>query len=175
MWTIIIVFILIAIIAAFSVILLKLSSRQRKRERAALMSHFRKFAMRHDLVITDREVLENLAIGLDGERRVLLIVERGSENTYNSTVIDLHEVTAVGKKELWEKMYPNKYALVSDALRLEKIMLELKFEDGRTPLQIFFYDFIADSYYDIGEMKEKANRWETVLSNIVRVPERKRA
>ncbi len=175
MWTIVIVFILIAIIAAFSVILLKLSSRQRKRERAALMSHFRKFAMRHDLVITDREVLENQAIGLDGERRVLLMVQRTDGNTYDSTVIDLHDVISVEKKELLEKMYPNKYALVSDPLRLEKILLELNFEDERTPVQILFYDFIADSYYDISEMKEKANRWKTLLSNIVTVPRRKRA
>ena len=174
MWTITIVFILIAIIAAFSLVLVKLSNRQRKSERAALINHFGKLAVRHDLVITDREVLEDLAIGLDRERRKLLIVKR-EDRKYDSMVIDLREVTAVERKELREHMYPNKYALLTDALRLERILLELKFVDERTAVQILFYDFISDSFYDIAEMKEKAIHWEGLLSDIVTIPHRRRA
>jgi len=175
MWTILVAFILIAIIAAFSVVIVKLNKKDSNKRRTALLNRFRQLVRENDLSITDKEFLGDLVIGLDGSKRKLLIVKRGNNDDHDSVVINLNEITSSAKREVYGRVYPEKYAVLSNVLQLERIVLEIQFEDEREPIQISFYDYIDNSYHDLSERKQKVKRWETLLRNAERVPVRKRA
>ena len=166
MGTILVAFILIAFVAASLVMIVKLNSKDKNRERAELVNRFRKLAAHHNLTILEEEILDDLVIGLDGKERKLLVLKRINKDRYDSLLIDLFEVTASEKREIYGRVYPSKYAVLSDVMQLERVVLELRFEDDREPVEITFYDFIANSYHDIGEMKKKVKRWENLLSRL---------
>ena len=175
MWTILVAFILIAFVVAFSVIIIKLNSKERDKERAELVGRFRQLALRHELSILEEEILHDLAIGLDYEKRKLVMVKRKNRNDYTSIVIDLDDVRSSEKREIFGRVYPEKYAVLKEVMTLEKIVLELQFEDGSEPLQISFYDFIENATHNIDAMKTKAKRWETLLARNKKNQVRKRA
>jgi len=175
MWTILAAFFLIAFFTAFLLLIVRLNNKDKNREHAELVNRFRQLAKDHDLCMIDEEIMDNLAIGLDDEKRKFLVLKRLSRNNYESAVVDLNEVTSSEKREVYGRVYPERYATLKDLMQLEKIVLELEFEDERKPLQISFYDFIENSDHEIGEMKKKARRWETLLFNLKRSQERKRA
>jgi len=175
MMTIIAAIILIAFITAFLFLIMQLKNKDSNREHAELVRRFRKLAGDHDLSIIDEEILDNLAIGLDDEQRKFVVLRRVSRNNYESTVVDLNDVASSKKREVYGRVYPEKYAVLNDVVQLERILLELEFEDQRPPMQITFYDFIANAHQEIGEMKKRVRRWEVLLSNFERSRERKRA
>ena len=175
MMTIIAALIFIAFITAFLFLIMQLKNKDSNREHAQLVNRFRKLAGDHDLSFIDEEIMDNLAIGLDYEQRKLLVLKKINGSNYESTVVDLSEIGSFKKRDIYGRVYPEKYAVLNDVVQLEKIVLELEFEDQREPMHITFYDFIANAYQDIGEMKKRVKRWEALLSNLERGSERKRA
>src|SRR6185503_15826219 len=99
MSTILIAFLLIAIIIIISFVLVLLNNRHGKRKAIEIVNLFNKQGWEMGLSFSKKEVHENFIIGLDDAHKKLLSV-RKTGNKYNSMVIDLQQVKSCSKRKM---------------------------------------------------------------------------
>ena len=141
---------------------------QKRKHMNMMMLHFSEWASKFNMRFSSQEVLKNAVIGLDGVQRKILVLRKTAQQ-YNAIVIDLAGVTSCTVRKQYGTI--NGGALPGIGLEnfLVQIVLHFEFADGRAAEEIPFYDKDMDSSKRTG-MGQKARLWETLLSQLIRVP-----
>lgn len=127
---------------------------------------FRKSASLHSLSLISQEVFHNKIIGLDKDKKKLLIIESNGLE-YESKFIDLTEVKTCRLKRIY-------HAIKADGFRnrklndyLSAVTLEFHFINNKHPFVLDFYKTQSNFIYKTIDLEKKARKWETVVSSII--------
>jgi len=145
-----------------------------KKKIEQLLIFFRRLGSLHNLSFTDPEILRDKIIGLDIRRRKLLIVQ-DNNGKYDSTIIDLYEVSTCKVKKMYSSIDFVSFKKNKIREYLSTIAIEFVFKNGGTPVALVF---CKDMNYPVNEMTEleyKAKNLEMMLSKILSVPKQKSA
>lgn len=131
-----------------------------------MLSFFRKVAFVHKFSFTGQEVLRDMALGLDGPNRKLLIVEEKNKN-YDSHIIDLSEVSTCKVRKVYAAIDINSYKKNRPEEYLKSMALEFEFKTTRSSITAYFYRNESNSIYEIKELETRVRNWETMLSKML--------
>ncbi|MBS1602566.1 MAG: hypothetical protein JST42_07845 [Bacteroidetes bacterium] len=147
-------------------ILVIMHNNQIKSGRNSMLSFFRDIASVNNLSFTGQEVLQAMALGLDGPNRQLVIVEEKNQ-TYDPQIIDLREVTACRIKKVYTAIHSNAYKRSRSEDYLRSIALELDLKGQTSPVVVFFYRNDQNSIHEIRELETRVRNWEKMLSKML--------
>jgi len=137
-----------------------------------MLSFFKSAGAVHDLSFTGQEILGDKAIGMDGpKRKVLIVEERNGE--FDAQMIDLFEISACTVKKVYSAIHSNEYRKNRPEDYLKSIVLEFGFKSGKPPVVVFFYKNESNSVYEVRELEARTKRWETMLSGMLEHPKEK--
>jgi len=168
MQTIIVAIILISALVLICLALVSVNNKHRRRRTAALLANFSKAGTENNLSFSAQEILNNCALGLDGIHRKLLVLKKINETNYNSFVIDLNDVNACSKKNIYKTVNMGGSKVPKLENHLEKIALKFEFTDGRQPIEIPFYSYVDNHALEIEELGQKVKNWEIIISQILK-------
>jgi hypothetical protein len=162
MSTIVVAFIIIAVIIAVCYFLIYTTKRHAQKKTGKLLLLSSETGSKYNLSFSSQEILKNRVIGLDGISRKLLVIEHNTdENDY--TIIDLQDVKscAVKKNYISVNMGDEKNKKMEEFL--SAIVLQFNFRNGKEPFVLPFYESIANHVYEMKELEDKAKDWEAML------------
>ena len=168
MTTIMVAVILICIITAICVFLVLINNRDKRRRAVQLLDRFKRWEKEHQLLCTEEGVFENYLIGLDEEKRKLLIVKATASKEFTSDVIDIDDLKGCSVRKEFNKPDGENFKRLGSDRHLDRIILECEYQDKRQPLEIIFYEPAINYPYEIAELKQKAKHWEIVISRKLR-------
>jgi len=131
-----------------------------------MLSFFKVAGTAHNLAFTGQEILRDKAIGLDGPKRKLLIVEENAEE-YDTRVIYLDDVSACKVKKVYAAINSHEYRKNTPEEYLKSIALEFEFTTGEAPVMVLFYKNTTNSIYEIPELEARAKYWAAMLSKML--------
>lgn len=173
MSTIIVAAIIISVIVSICLILVSIDNKQRKKTSTELLNHFSRLGSENNLSFSSQEILERCIMGLDGIQKKLLILKKFDKHGYDSILLDLNEVKNCSKKKIYKKVNIGTSKKERFENHLDKIILELGFINSRPPVQILFYEPVTNDIFAMPELEQKAQKWETILSQITNTGLRK--
>jgi len=146
--------------------LVTMHNNQIRSSRRSMLSFFRDIAAVHNLSFTGQEVLRALAIGLDGPKKKLVIVEEKNDS-YDPQVIDLQQVHSCRIKKIYTAIHSSDYKKNRPDDYLKSIALELDLKTSKAPVVVFFYRNEQNSVHEIAELEARVRSWETMLSKML--------
>jgi uncharacterized protein YpmB len=162
----IIVAILIAIIVAIALTLVSINNKHRKKAAFELVARFNELGEKNKLSFSQKEMLENLILGLDELRKKLLVLSR-SENKFDLQVINLREIKHCSRKKLYKTINMGTVKKQQHETHIDKIVLEFDFEDKRAPVQVPFYEAGRSHLLEISDLGRKAESWEKIITRSI--------
>jgi len=166
MSTILIAFLLVAIIIIISFVLVLLNNKHRQRTAIKIVNLFNNVGRETGLSFSKKEIHENFIIGLDAVQKKILSL-RKTGNKYNSLVIDLQQVKSCSKKKVYEQVNMGTIKNQKFETVLDKIVLEFDYPDKREPVQISFYEAGRDHLFEMDDLVRKAGSWEVLLTKTI--------
>ncbi|MGN6164304.1 MAG: hypothetical protein ACTHOF_07175 [Flavisolibacter sp.] len=174
MSTIIVAFIVIAVVIAICYFLIYTTKRHAQKKTGKLLSISSQTGSKYNLSFSSQEILKNRIIGLDGISRKLLVIEHDTaENDYS--IIDLQDVKScsVKKKYITVNMGDEKSKRMEEFL--STIVLQFNFKNGKEPFVLPFYESISNHVYEMKELEDKAKDWEAMLQKMLSNETKERA
>jgi hypothetical protein len=141
-------------------------NNQLKTRKRSLLSFFSHTAALHNISFTSQEILRDMALGLDGPKRKVLVVEEKGE-TFDTHIIDLTQVNTCKVKKIYAAIDINKYKRNRPEEYLKSIALAFEFKTDRSPVVAHFYRNATNSIYEIPELEARVRNWETMLSKML--------
>ena len=161
-----------AIIVVILVVLIKalIYFHNRKKQKVAneFQEHYKQVLKTNNLSFSTPELLKDSIIGLDESHRKLLILKLIGDDTYDSQVIDLEMVKNCSVRKTNNIINRNEYEKNKTDAFVEEIVLKLEFLDKKNPIEIIFYKHIIDNIAEMHLLEEKAEKWEVIISNMLR-------
>ena len=158
--------ILIAFIILICTAVVFVHNKDRKKMANELMSHFNRVKAENRLVFSNREMLRNLALGLDEVQRKCLIV-RTVNDRYDSFVFQLDELKSCSREKIYRNINVGTGKKKKYERQLEKTVLVFEFLDNRPKIQIPFYEPSKNSYAELSELDRQAKEWETIINETI--------
>lgn len=167
MSTFIVAAILISGIIIISLILVSVNNKHRQKTTAALLTQFSRLGTEKNLSFSTQEILENCIIGLDEIKRKLLILNKIDKDKYEPLLLNLDEVKNCSKMKVYRSVNMGTKKKKKFENQLDKIVLVFDFIDNRQPVHVVFFEPFADHILTMSDLEQKAQNWETILSQIV--------
>lgn len=158
--------IIVLTIIIIPLILVIMHNHQLKTRKDSILSFFRKVAFVHNFSFTGQEILRDMALGLDGPKRKVLIVEERNKN-YDSHIIDLSEVSTCKVKKVYAAIDITSYKKNRPEEYLKSIALEFEFKTDRSPVAACFFRNESNGLYEIKELEARVRNWEAMLSKML--------
>jgi hypothetical protein len=125
-----------------------------------------KIGAENNLLLTSRETMKRLALGLDEEKRKLLVVQKTAEDQYDWRIVSIDNI----KDQFIKKTYRNlETADLNKGILdeyLEKVTLFIAFLNCRQPFEITFYDHNDHTVFELTHLIQIARDWHVTLSQI---------
>lgn len=155
---------LLAIIVLPIPLVILIDKRHKRKLLKSILAEFRSASSREGLFLSSQEVLRNAVIGLDGLQRKLLIVERNSDESYQSLLIDLSEVQRCTVERTFRSVSrgdsaPPDKSIESVSLRF--ILAQI------IPASVLFYNHVEEPAHNAPELEAKASHWQVMLSKLL--------
>ena len=154
---------LIALIILPIPLLLIANKRQKRKILKSLLLEFGTIGSANCLSFSSQEVLRNTVIGLDGIQRKLLVVERKTDDTYQSVIIDLNQL----KSCLVNKQFRS--VSRGDSVKPAKLLKSVSLVFNMPELiqrDVVFYNYIDDPVIVAPQLESKANHWQVMLTKL---------
>ena len=120
----------------------------------------------NNLSFSSQEILENCIIGLDGIQRKLLVLKKINKDEYDSILLDLNDVKNCTKRDIYTRINIGTSKKEKFENHIDKIVLDFDFMDNRQPVQILFFENVANDIFAMSELEQKAKKWEMIVSQI---------
>lgn len=143
-----------------------------KKKKKQMFAFFRRLSSLHYLCFTNKEILQNKILGLDGAQKKLFIVE-DKKHKYDSRVIDLFDVRSCKLKKVYNAINANNFKKDKLHNYLNTITLELGFKNGNKPFALEFYKNATHRLHQSQALETKAKQWGVILSNLLSATEQK--
>jgi hypothetical protein len=166
MSSIIVAFLLIALIVIICLALVSINNKHRQRTAIEIVNLFNKLGQEKNLSFHNKEINENFIIGLDEVHKKLLGL-RKTDNKYSSLVIDLDQVKSCSKKKIYRTINMGTIKKQKFETLVDKIVLQFDYMDKREPAQISFYEAGRDHLFDMNDLARKAGNWEIILTKTI--------
>jgi len=153
--------VMVLVIAAISLILVRISNHHRKIKTQKMMHHFSQLGTSNALAFTSQEILQDVVIGLDGINRKLLILHNQHES-FEWKVVDLAQVHNCSVKKVYLTSGP---AHAREA-HLDRLVLAIELKQGGGIMEVPFFTHSKNHIYQLAEMEQKAKYWVAVLSKL---------
>lgn len=160
-----------AVLVGLAAVLFTVKENKRKRSRRKrFLTRFSELGSLNNLTFSGQEILKDVAIGLDGVRRKLLVITKDNETVFNPRLLDLRDVKSCSVKKRYGTVEAAGFRRREREHHLEKIALRFEFKDRRQPAEVPFYHHVTGGPYEVKEMNAKARRWCVLLSKMLRNP-----
>lgn len=166
MTTISVAAIIIAFIAAVSLLLISINNKQKRIAMKQLLQRFHQLGSDHNVTFSSQEMLKDSLMGLDGLRRKLLIVRKDGHQ-FQSLVLNLDEVKTCSVKKQYGTIFSGDMPTNKLDQYLEQIILHFELHPDQPPVEVLFYHHYLNHVFEIAELERKARHWEAILSKIV--------
>ena len=120
----------------------------------------------NNLELSRKDVMKNVAIGLDEDQKKLLILQQ-TNNKNNCLIINLDQVQTCLVKKTYKNINANDLRNGILDEYLESITLHLEFSHNKQPVEVNFYNHAVHNIFEASELERKAKDWEIVLSKIL--------
>jgi hypothetical protein len=138
-----------------------------------LLDYLSSLGSKHDLVFSDQEILKDSMMGLDSEKKMLLVVS-GIKSQPHHYIIDLHEVSSCSVKKYYGRININGLKNRELDQYLEKIILRFQFHSPKQPADILVYKRTDNDVRELPELELKAKKWMELLSKKISKSVRKK-
>lgn len=118
----------------------------------------------NNLTISKQEVVKHIALGLDEEKRNLIVVQQTTNGKFDCRIVNLDKI----KNHFVKKTYGNinandlKHGILEEYL--EKIALYIELADNKQPFEIVFYNHHDHNIFELPELEQSARNWEVLVS-----------
>lgn len=166
MSTLLIAAALIAAIAGICLLLISINNKQKRNAMNNFLNRLSQAGSSNNLSFSSQEILNDIAIGLDGQRRELLVLSRFKNGDYFDLTIDINNVQSctIRKKYGFIKAGDLKNGRLEK--HLEEIVLHLElYHSGSTDIP--FFNFIDNRPDEAAALENKARRWELILTKLM--------
>ena len=174
MYTIIIAFTIVAVLALLIMGLILIHDRQSGKMVADLLDRFAKEAQKENMKCSKKEILGYIIIGLDDVYNKMMILKRTGD-AHHTLVIELNEVKSCSKRKVYHKVDISMGKREKYENYIEEIVLSFDIPPQRKEENISFYDSGVHGLLDLAEAEQKATEWETVIRKILLQIQQKRA
>lgn len=161
-----------AIIVASVILIFKglifLHNKAEKKTSAALKAYYDHVLTKHNLTVTQPEILKNFILGLDEICNKLLIVQPVKTEKYKWQIIDLDNVKNCFVIKDYKSFYSNDPKEKTTERFVDQINLHFEFIEEKEPVKINFYTNILHHISDMPLSEQKARKWEEVISKIIK-------
>lgn len=131
-----------------------------------LLDYLKSLESKHNLTFSGQEILKDSMIGLDGEKKKLLIVN-DIKNRPHHYIIDLNEVSSCSVKKYYGRINVNGLKNRKLDQCLEKIVLRFGFHSQKQPADILVYKRTDNDIRELPALELKAKKWMELLSKIL--------
>ena len=130
-----------------------------------LLDYITILGSKHNLILLTQEILNDSVIGLDGEKKKLLIVS-GIKSRPHHYFIDLNEVSSCSVKKYYGSINVNGLKNRELDQYLEKIVLQFTFHSQKQPVNMLIYKRIDNDIRELPALELKAKKWMELLSTM---------
>lgn len=157
---------LIAAIAGICLLLISIHKRQKRKDMHHFLNNLSRAGSANNLTFSSQEFLKDHAIGLDGLHRKLVVLTRFRDGKYFDVVLDLDEVKSCSVKKIYDFLSTD-LTDKNPVKHLKEIVLHMQFDDY-AEADIPFYNYIHDSIYQVAKLEQKAGKWESIISTLLK-------
>jgi len=131
-----------------------------------LLEYITKLGSGNNLTFSSQEILKHCLIGLDEEKKKMLVVSGIPEGRPHHAVIDLNEVSGCAVKKYYGRIDVN--GLVNKGLNqyLEKMVLQIEFLSKKQTADILIYKQTDNDIRELPVLELKAKKWMELLLEI---------
>ena len=129
-----------------------------------LLDYLINLGCRHNLTISNQEILKCSMMGLDDKRKKLLIVNGLPEGKPHHYVIDLNDIRSCSVKKYYGRIDINGLKNRELNQYLEKIVLQIEFGSAKQSADILIYKRTDNDLRELPELELKARKWMELLS-----------
>jgi hypothetical protein len=129
-----------------------------------LVDYLTSLGRRHNLSISNQEILKRWMIGLDDTKKKLLIVNGLSEGRHHHYVIDVNYIRSCSVKKYYGRIDVNGLKNRELNQYLEKIVLQIEFHSLKQSIDILIYKRNDNDIRELPELELKARKWMELLS-----------
>jgi hypothetical protein len=121
----------------------------------------------NNLSLNRREIMKQLALGIDEKQRKLLIVQKTADGKYDWRIINIDLLKVHFLKKTYSKV--NASDLERGILEeyLEKVCIYLEFSDGNPPFEIIFFDHVDHNIFEFSELEQLARAWNMIINKVI--------
>ena len=138
-----------------------------KKTSAALKDHYDNVLTKHNLTITQPEILKNFILGLDEICNKLLIVQPVETGKHQCQIIDLDKVKNCFVIKDYKSFYSNDPKEKTTERFVDQINLQFEFIEEKEPVKINFYTNILHHISNMPLSEQRARKWEGVISTMI--------
>lgn len=166
MSSVIVAVILIFILIIICVILISINNKTKHQTALALVERFNKIGKDNNFSFSEKEIIGDFIIGLDGSKQKLLVIKKVSDN-YKSFAVDLKDVRNSVKRNIYKMVNTGTAKRERYERQLDKIILELNDVNKNEPLEISFYESLTNGLMEIPDLERKADDWQTIITKVI--------
>ncbi|MGH2647628.1 MAG: hypothetical protein ACRDE8_08680 [Ginsengibacter sp.] len=161
-----------AIIVASVILIFKglifLHNKAEKKTSTALKAYYDNMLTKHNLTVLQPEILKNFILGLDEISNKLLIVQPVKTMKYKWQIIDLDNVKNCFVTKDYKSFYSNDPKEKTTERFVDQINLQFEFIEEKDPVKINFYTNILHHISDMPLSEQMAQKWERVISTMIK-------
>ncbi|HVZ95923.1 MAG TPA: hypothetical protein VG847_03550 [Chitinophagaceae bacterium] len=166
MSTLLIATALIAVVAGICLLLISINNKQKRNAMNTFLNRLSQAGSSNNLSFSGQELLKDIAIGLDGLRRELLVLTRFKNGDYFDFTIDINNVQSCSVKKIYGFIKAGDLKNNRLEKHLEEIVLHLElYHAGSTDIP--FYNHIDNRPGEAIDLENKARRWESMLNKLM--------
>lgn len=166
MTTLMIAVALIAAVAGICLLLISITNKQKRNHMNLFLNRLSQAGSSNNLSFSSQELLSNMALGLDGLRRELLVLTRFKNGDYFDFMIHLNDVQSCSVKKVYDYINAGDLKSGKPEKHLEEIVLHIElYSQGHADIP--FYNHIDNRVDEVADMEHKAKQWETMLSKLL--------
>lgn len=166
MSSIIVAAIMVALIIIITLVLVIINNKDKRKSTLELFHRFKSITKATDLTYSSQEILDNLAIGIDGVQRKILAINRNEIGLYDPIIVDLNQVKSCSKRKFYRSINTGTSRKKRIEQQIDKIVLEFTLRNGQQ-LEIPFFEMLRDHIPKMRELEQKAADWEVLISNFM--------
>lgn len=166
MSTLIIAAVIIIAIIAICTLLISIDKKQKRKAMHHFLNNLSRAGSANNLTFSSQELLQDCAIGLDGLHRKLAVLTRFSDGKYFDVIMDLDDVKRCSVKKIYDFINAGlKHQKLEQ--HLKEIVLHIEFDDGGEA-DIPFYNYIHNPMFRVADLEQKAGKWESIISKLLK-------
>jgi hypothetical protein len=175
MSTLLVAAIPIGFIAISILLFIQSENRKNRKHMNQFLTRFTELGSLNNLTFSSQEILQDVAIGLDGVHRKLLILRGSNKSTASAQLLHLSELKSCSVKKQYGPIHAVDLKKNKLEQYLQKLSLCFERKDNKEPVEIDFFHHNTSSAYSPEKLEKKAKNWEAIFSKILKYPTKEAA